>query len=75
MLTAQTTAKTHKGEWKLLSDPDVPITEQKAFIRELRGQRVNPDFSTVIYQEIASNGESVKLVFNPASPAPAKPKK
>jgi ribosomal protein L22 len=66
MRTAVTVGKTHRGEWALMSGPEVPLVEQLQSFRKLIGQKTNPVFCQVRLQE--SDGAARVLKFGVQSP-------
>lgn len=57
--TATTIGKTHKGDWEILATPDVPIQDQLAKFRALRGEQAHAKYALIQYQD--SDGAAVKL--------------
>jgi len=66
--TAITLAKTHKGAWTLLANPDEPLLQQKKNFHALRASKSHADYAVVIYQE--SDGHA--LINRLLTPAAAK---
>lgn len=62
MRTAITIAKTHAGEWKLISTPAEDLLKQRKNFRELRAARVHKEFSIVQYQENDGAAETARLL-------------
>lgn len=63
MRTATIIAKTHKGDWKLIASPEVPIVDQREQLRTWRGRSTHPDFATLRFQD--SDGDIQTLRFQP----------
>lgn len=70
MRTATTLVQTHKGQWRALLLPDVPVQQQKDAFRTMKGSRTHPEFATVQYQE--SDGTATIARFTAPEAKPTK---
>lgn len=68
MRTAITIACTHKGQWELISTPDVPLLDQRKAFREIRAKRKHPQFALVMFQE-SDGAASVARLLTPQASA------
>ncbi len=73
MRTAITVATQHNGQILFVSDPSVPIDEQKKELKALKAQKTHPDFALVELWESGA-GVTSRVKFGPtlssAPPAP-----
>lgn len=66
--TAVTVAKTHKGDWKLLAHPDVPLPDQNQLFKSFLGKKSHEQFAYVQIQE----SDGLKRHINLLTPADGK---
>ena len=62
MRTAITVAKTHKGKWTMLGNPDVPLTEQLKEYRQFLGSKSHETYCYVQIQESDGTERHIHLM-------------
>lgn len=62
MRSAVIIGKLHTGGWKLISDPDKNMIEQRTNFRSLRVSKSNDTFSEIRYQESDGHAEILRFL-------------